>query len=223
MIKHEKAPIIIEPDKKANASVIWLHGLGADANDFLPVVEQLNFPGHQALRFVLPNAPVRSISLNNGVSMQGWYDIFGIGPEYPEDEKGIHASCQYIESLIENELQQGINANRIILIGFSQGGAVALHTGLRYQQTLAAVLALSTYLPLRHSVVDEVSAEQMATPFMFMHGTHDNVVPIDFADYSYKKLQNTELNVLWKEYPMEHTVCLQQIQDINRFLVELLD
>lgn len=221
-MKQIKEPIIIEPEKNANASVIWLHGLGADADDFIPVVEQLEFPDNLAVRFILPNAPVRPVTLNAGARMQGWYDIFGIGKEYPEDEEGIRSSAEYIESLIGNELQRGIAASRIVLIGFSQGGAMVLHAGLRYRKPLAGVLAMSTYLPLRHSVGKEFHAEQKATPILFMHGTADEVVSKAYAEDSYEKLKNIGLNVRWMEYPMDHTVCLQQIEDINQFLVESL-
>jgi len=218
----ENFTIIIEPEKPANASVIWLHGLAADANDFLPVVDQFIFPDNLNIRFIFPNAPVRPITLNGGISMQGWYDIIGIGPDYEEDKEGIEASQQIVEDLIEKECEKGIATDRIILVGFSQGGAVALHTGIRYTQQLAAVLALSTYLPLRQNIEQEICNLQKTTPIVFMHGSKDLVVPIGFAQHSYDRLNEFELNVKWFEYDMQHTVCLEQINDINKLIVDLL-
>jgi len=218
----ENPTIIIEPEKPANASVIWLHGLGADANDFLPVIDQLDLPDSLNIRFIFPNAPVIPITLNGGMSMQGWYDIIGIGPEYEEDKEGIEASQQIVETLIEREWKKGITSDRIILIGFSQGGAVVLHTGTRHTQQLAAVLALSTYLPLRQSIDDELCSDQKMTPIVFMHGSEDTVVPISFAQHSYYLLNKLSLNLKWYEYKMSHTVCLEQINDINNLIVESL-
>lgn len=214
--------LIVEPEKPANTSVIWLHGLGADAHDFLPVIEQFDFPDGMAMRFIFPNAPVRPITLNGGAKMQGWYDIVGIGPEYEEDVEGILSSQKLIESLIEKEVQKGIPCNRIILIGFSQGGAIVLQTGIRYPKPLCALVALSTYLPLRHCVDDEIHAEQKNTPILFMHGIYDAVVPVSFAQHSYDKLKKCDFSVQWKEYEMQHTVCMEQISDINSFIIKEL-
>ena len=215
-------PVIIEPESPANATVIWLHGLGADANDFVPVVEQMVLPESLAVRFILPNAPVRPITLNGGMTMPGWYDLEGIGPQFQEDESGLRASQSTIESLIEKEQQKGIDSERIVLIGFSQGGAVVLQAGLRHTKKLAGLIAMSTYLPLRETVENELEVVQTETPIMFMHGSYDPVVPISFAQGSYQILQQADLNLQWQEYPMEHTVCLEQIRHINSFLLEVL-
>ncbi|NOY66609.1 MAG: carboxylesterase [Gammaproteobacteria bacterium] len=218
----ENSTLILEPVHPANASVIWLHGLGADAHDFIPVVEQLNFPDELKVRFIFPNAPMRPITLNAGAVMPGWFDIIGIGPEYREDEEGIRSSQLMIEALIEKENQQGIESNRIILAGFSQGGAVVLQSGIRYPGPLAGILALSTYLPLRHSVESEIQVVQQNTPILFMHGTQDQVVPVEFAKHAYNQLKTNKLNVAWQEYAMQHSVCTEQIRDINSFIVDNL-
>jgi len=214
--------IVIEPERPANATVIWLHGLGADAGDFVPVADQISFPSGLSVRFILPNAPVRPITINGGARMRGWYDLQGIGPQYPEDEQGIRQSQKTIEYLIEKERNHGITPDHIVLAGFSQGGAVILQTGLRFAQPLAGILALSTYLPLRESLAQEFKVQQQDTPILFMHGSHDPVVPYDFAEMCVSSLKQSRLNVELKQYPMDHTVCLQQIEDINQFLIEVL-
>ena len=212
-----------EPDEPADACVIWLHGLGADGHDFASIVEQLGLSHTHTIRFIFPHAPHRPITLNGGMVMRGWYDIYGIGIEYEEDEEGIRDAQLQIDRLIDQQLELGITANRILLVGFSQGGAIALQTGLRAQQTLAGILALSTYLPLRQTLDDELHDAQADTPIVFMHGSHDMVVPIDLAQKSYQLLTEQNLQLKWHEYTMEHSVCLQQLHDIGDFISKSLD
>lgn len=204
---------------KPSASVIWLHGLGADGNDFVPVIEMLNL-AH--IRFILPHAPIKRITINNGYAMPAWYDIFGFDVGSREDEAGIHASQAYIESLIANELNRGIAANRIVLAGFSQGGAIALQTALRCKQALAGVLALSTYLPLKTSLAQEKTAANQQTPIFMAHGSFDDVVSLATCQVSVAALHAQAYSIDWHEYAMAHSVCAQEIDDIRDFLMRVL-
>ena len=200
---------------KAKVSVIWLHGLGADGNDFAPVVEMLNLPD---IRFILPHAPYRKVTVNNGVEMRAWYDIIEFGGKSAQDEIGIRESQAYIESLIAHEVSLGIAANKIVLAGFSQGGAIALHTALRQQQALAGVLALSTYLPLQPLLAAEKTAANQHTPIFMAHGSHDEVISLAICQRSVEALQAQNYAVDWHEYPMAHSVCMEEIDDIRQFL-----
>ena len=200
---------------KAKVSVIWLHGLGADGNDFAPVVEMLNLPD---IRFILPHAPYRKVTVNNGVEMRAWYDIIEFGGKSAQDEIGIRESQAYIESLIAHEVSLGIAANKIVLAGFSQGGAIALHTALRQQQALAGVLALSTYLPLQPLLAAEKTAANQHTPIFMAHGSHDEVISLAICQRSVEALQAQNYAVDWREYPMAHSVCMEEIDDIRQFL-----
>ncbi len=200
---------------KAKVSVIWLHGLGADGNDFAPVVEMLNLPD---IRFILPHAPYRKVTVNNGVEMRAWYDIIEFGGKSAQDEIGIRESQAYIESLIAHEVSLGIAANKIVLAGFSQGGAIALHTALRQQQALAGVLALSTYLPLQPLLAAEKTEANQHTPIFMAHGSHDEVISLAIFQRSVEALQAQNYAVDWHEYPMAHSVCMEEIDDIRQFL-----
>ena len=208
-------PIEISISAAPTASVIWLHGLGADGNDFVPVVKMLNLPH---VRFILPHAAYKKVTANNGFEMRAWYDVFGFTVGSREDEAGVHESQAYIESLISKEVARGIPANRIVLAGFSQGGAVALQTALRYKQTLAGVMALSTYLPLKASLAKEKSAENMHIPIFMAHGTFDNVISLETNRVSFEVLQAQHYAIQWHEYPMAHSVNPQEIEDIRAFL-----
>lgn len=201
------------------ASVIWLHGLGADGQDFVPVVEMLKLPD---IRFILPEAPIRAVTINNGHMMRAWYDLFGLALTSKEDEAGIRETQQQIEMLIAKEIERGIPANKIVLAGFSQGGAIALHTGLRYKNTLAGVLALSTYVPLKQALVTEKSAANQKTPIFMAHGLQDDVISIETCKVSYSLLQSEGYAVSWHEYLMAHSVCLEEIDDIRIFLRNIL-
>jgi phospholipase/carboxylesterase len=208
-------PIEISIGTAPTASVIWLHGLGADGNDFVPVVKMLNLPN---VRFILPHAAYKKVSANNGYEMRAWYDVFGFTPGSREDKAGICESQAYIESLISKEVARGIPANRIVLAGFSQGGAVALQTALRHNQALAGVLALSTYLPLKTSLAKEKSTENQHTPIFMAHGTFDNVIALSTNRISFEVLQAQHYTIQWHEYPMAHSVIQPEIEDIREFL-----
>ena len=197
------------------ASVIWLHGLGADGTDFVPVVNLLNLPH---VRFILPHALHKKVSANNGYEMRAWYDVFGFAPDSREDEAGIHQSQAYIESLISKEIARGIPANRIVLAGFSQGGAVALQTALRHKQALGGVMALSTYLPLKASLEKEKSVLNAHIPIFMAHGTSDNVIAFSTNHLSVEVLKTQHYSINFHEYAMAHSVSTQEIDDIRAFL-----
>ncbi|WP_020167862.1 MULTISPECIES: alpha/beta hydrolase [Methylotenera] len=212
-------PIEIATSEPINASVIWMHGLGADGNDFVPVVKMLNLPH---VRFILPHAPYRNITRNNGYEMRAWYDVYGLTPISREDDIGIGESQLQIEQLIAQEISRGIPANRIVLAGFSQGGAIALHTALRYTQPLAGVLALSTYLPLRANLAAEKTEANQQTPIFMAHGRDDAVITLETCQVSLSLLLAEDYAVDWHEYAMEHSVCAQEIEDIKQFLLTVL-
>lgn len=201
-------------------SVIWLHGLGADGNDFAPVVEMLNLP---MLRFILPHAPYRKVTINNGYEMRAWYDLFGLTAGSREDEAGIIKTQTTIEQLIQYELDKGIPSNKIVIAGFSQGGAIALHTALRYQQPLAGVIALSTYLPLKSTFAAQKSPQNQQTPIFMAHGTDDDVISIETSRLSLSVLQTEQYAVAWHEYPMAHSVSMAEIDDIRTFLLSVIN
>jgi len=212
-------PIEIATSESINASVIWMHGLGADGNDFVPVVKMLNLPH---IRFILPHAPYRNITRNNGYEMRAWYDIYGLTPISREDNIGIDESQAQIEQLIAQEISRGISSKRIVLAGFSQGGAIALHTALRYAQPLAGVLALSTYLPLRTNLAAEKNSANQQTPIFMAHGRDDAVITLETCLVSLELLKAQDYAVDWHEYAMEHSVCEQEIADIKQFLLTVL-
>lgn len=213
------APIEISTSATPSASVIWLHGLGADGNDFEPVVKMLNLP---LVRFILPHAAFKKVTANNGYEMRAWYDVFGFAPGSREDESGVRESQVYIESLISKEVARGIPAKRIVLAGFSQGGAVVLHTALRHNQALAGVMALSTYLPLKLSLAKEKTKANQAIPIFMAHGTFDNVIPLSTCRVSFEVLQTQHYTINWHEYPMAHSVNQAEIDDIRTFLLQVL-
>ena len=208
-------PIEISATASPTASVIWLHGLGADGNDFVPVVHLLNLP---QVRFILPHAAFKKVTANNGYAMRAWYDVFGFTPGSREDEAGIHESQAYIETLISKEVARGIPSNRIVLAGFSQGGAVVLQTALRHKQALGGVMALSTYLPLKASLEKEKSLLNQHIPIFMAHGTADNVITLSTNRASFEVLQAQHYLIDFHEYAMAHTVSTQEIVDIRAFL-----
>lgn len=213
--------VTIGPDD-AEYSVIWLHGLGADGHDFEPIVEELGYSKKSRTRFVFPHAPSRPVTINNGYVMPAWYDVIAIDGWSPEDEQGIREAQQHIMAMIQHEISRGIEARHIVLAGFSQGGAIAMHTALRYPQTLAGLLALSTYLPLPASLTEEATAENRHIPLMMVHGEYDPVVPVQLAQISKQKLFEAGYSVEWKTYPMEHGVCPEEIADIDRWFDRIL-
>lgn len=217
------APLIINPTLPAQSAVIWMHGLGADGNDFKDIVPELNLPKELAVRFIFPHAPMRPITINNGYVMRGWYDISGFDNlSTREDSVGIYQSQALIEKLINEQKHQGIAANKIILAGFSQGGAMALHVGLRHQETLAGILVLSAYLPLSNTLENEAHLANRKTPIMIMHGSMDNIVMPTLAETSRDILLANKYLVDWKIYNMAHTVCMQEIKDISNWLQKVI-
>jgi len=204
----------IETGPRPAATVIWLHGLGADGHDFEPIVPELSLPN--PVRFVFPHAPIRPVTINQGMRMRAWYDIFQFGGG-PEDDAGIRASQKLLEDMIQAE-----KGRKIVLAGFSQGGAIVLQTALRYAERLAGVMALSTYLPLSASVERERNALNQAVPIFMAHGQFDDIIPIDRARKSRDFLTGLGYKVEWHEYPMPHSVCPEEIEDISTFLARIL-
>ncbi len=215
----EESPIEICQTNNPSASVIWLHGLGADGNDFVPVVKMLNLPN---IRFILPHAPYQKISMNNGYEMRAWYDLFGLQSKHPQDAVGIEKTQVYIESLIAQENSRGIASERIVIAGFSQGGAIALHLATRQEQALAGILALSTYLPLQEKLASQKTSQSLNTPIFMAHGTFDEVITLERCQQSLTVLQENGYQVEWHEYPIAHSVHPQEINDIRAFLQRVL-
>ncbi|MGH8633195.1 MAG: alpha/beta hydrolase [Burkholderiales bacterium] len=217
--------IEIETAKNPVASVIWMHGLGADGNDFVPVVNELELDGTAAIRFVFPHAPMRPVTINNGTVMRAWYDVsLGDleGGSRRADERGVRESQAQITALLEREAKRGVAPENIVLAGFSQGGAVALQTGLRHPRKLAGVMALSCYLPLAESLPQEAAAANRATPIFMAHGTYDPLIPIVAAAGSMTYLTGLGYAVEWRQYPMPHSVCPEEIGDIGDWLRKVL-
>jgi len=198
--------------------VLWLHGLGADGNDFAPIVPQLLRSGWPALRFVFPHAPLRQVTINGGMRMRAWYDIRSMSIDQRADEQGVRESIAQVEALIAREGERGIPASRIILAGFSQGGAIVLSAALRRQQAVAGVMALSTYLPLAAQTPAEATAAGRGTPVFMAHGQVDPVVTLDLGERSRDALTAMGVPVQWRTYPMPHAVCPDEIDDIRQWL-----
>jgi phospholipase/carboxylesterase len=213
--------IEVETGPQPSAAVIWLHGLGADAHDFEPVVPELRLPASKPVRFVFPNAPQRPVTINMGMRMRAWYDILQMGGG-PEDEAGIRESQASLEKLIAVQKQKGIPARKIVLAGFSQGGAIVLQTALRHAERLAGVMALSTYLPLQGKLKKERNPMNSDLPVFMAHGAYDPMIPMIRAMQSRDALTALDYPVDWREYPMPHSVCPQEIADIAEFLVRTL-
>lgn len=215
----------IETGPNPSGSVIWLHGLGADGHDFEPIVPELRLPGSLALRFVFPHAPVRPVTINGGMSMRAWYDIFSLDRDGPVDEDGIRRSGVILDGLIRREQERGIDARRIVVAGFSQGGAIAIHSALRFSDRLAGLMALSTYLPLHGylaaEVLDNEAAANKDLPIFMAHGSFDPVLPFQMGRSSADLLIESGFNVEWHDYPMAHAVCAEEIDDIRQWLVGL--
>ena len=209
---------VVETSQPIKNTVIWLHGLGADGYDFLPIVDRLNIPN---TRFIFPHAPHRPISMNNGYEMRAWYDLYGLSMQDKQDEAGMRQMQATIEALIAQENSKGISPKNIVLAGFSQGGAMALFTALRHQEKLAGILALSTYVPLKQTLATETNKANANTPIFMAHGSFDTVITLDTCKISLDLLYSLHFAVRWHEYPMAHGVCDEEIQDINQFLNEI--
>jgi phospholipase/carboxylesterase len=202
--------------------VIWLHGLGADGHDFAPIVPELQLPASLAVRFIFPHATIQPVTINGGMAMRSWYDILTPQLVKREDETGIRISEQAIQALIARENARGIPSSRIVLAGFSQGCAMTLHTGIRFKEKLAGLMGLSGYLPLIDMAAHEREPVNAATPIFLAHGTHDPVVTLERAEASRAKLVDLGYQVQWHTYPMPHSVCAQEIDDISNFLQSVL-
>ena len=221
--RHEtQTAVTLQPTGVITSSVIWMHGLGADGNDFVPIVPELRLPESLCSRFIFPHAPMRPITWNNGYVMRGWYDIKALALKAEEDASGIHQSEQSIHRLIQHEIDQGIAANRIVIAGFSQGGAMALQTALRYPQRLAGAMALSTYLPLRDTLAREANIANKDIPILMCHGLQDPVVPFELGDHSRKLLEEQGYAVDFRTYNMPHSVCAEEVMDISKWLQTVL-
>ena len=215
-------PIEIETAPQPAASVIWLHGLGADGRDFEPIVPELRLPREPGIRFIFPHAPHRPVTINQGYVMRAWYDIAATEFGRQEDEAGIRESEQAVRALIQRETERGIASERIVLAGFSQGGAVVLHTGLRLPQRLAGIMALSTYLPLADTLTAEAHPANADVPIFMAHGTDDPLIPVSLGQQSADLLTRRGANLEWRTYEMAHSVCLDEIQDIAAWLARVL-
>jgi phospholipase/carboxylesterase len=214
--------IDIQTGDAPRAAIILMHGLGADGNDFVPITQELDLSDVGPVRYVFPNAPVIPVTINGGYRMPAWYDILGTDLARREDEAGLRASQAEIEALIAREKARGIPASRIVLAGFSQGCAMALMTGLRHGEALAGIVGLSGYLPLAASTAIERHAANRATPIFMAHGLHDEVVQIGRATASRDALQALGYAVEWHAYPMPHSVCMEEVADLGRFLLRVL-
>ena len=212
----------VQTAAKPTAAVIWLHGLGADGHDFEPIVPEIVRRGERAWRFVFPHAPVRPVTINGGMSMRAWYDLKGLDRQAAEDAAGFRDTDAQIRQLIVRENDRGIPASRIVLAGFSQGGAVSLYTAPRFPETLAGVMALSCYLPRESSFSAERVAANDATPIFMAHGQGDTVLPMDLGVQSRDFLKAQGYAVEWHDYPMPHAVCAAEIADIRNFLFRVL-
>ena len=215
--------IEIETGPSPERAVIWLHGLGADGNDFVPVVQALDLDRLPPTRFILPHAPSRPVTVNGGYVMPAWFDIYSLEfGNRREDAEGIAASAAQVEAFIARENARGIEDRHIVLAGFSQGGAIVLHAGLRHPRRLAGVLALSTFVPLAATLAAEAAAANRDLPVFMAHGEEDPVIPHDFGRISGDILQAMGYPLRWRSYPMEHAVCMEEIRDLEDWLVEVL-
>jgi len=213
----------VSTSEKPSYSVIWLHGLGADGHDFEPIVPYLGLSPGTAVRFIFPHALMRPVTINGGMVMRAWYDIIEISASRSQDEAGIRHSADKVRELIGHEISRGIPASRIILAGFSQGGAMALHVGLRYEQKLAGIMALSAYLLFPERLESERSQANAETPVFIGHGTQDPVVPYFLGQEVRSALQSGSWPVEWHTYPIPHSVSQPEIEDIGRWMQQRLD
>lgn len=218
--------IVIPPSAniQPKASVIWLHGLGADGHDFASIVPQLHLPDKLAVRFIFPHAPIRPVTLNAGMEMRAWFDLYGLGATHKHDEAGIALANEQLLVLIDEERAQDIPANKIVIAGFSQGGALALYTGILYPEKLAGIMALSTYLPIPEHLEDyHLPALNVNTPIYMAHGNMDTVIAMELGEMSRDRLVKLGFSVEWHSYHMMHSVCAEEIHDIAYWLSRVLE
>lgn len=213
--------VILEPTNSADAAVVWLHGLGADGNDFVPVVPELGLPSNHRIKFIFPHAPLRPITINGGMQMPGWYDIINPQLRRDIDLDGIQASAKAIAEIIDALIESGIQSDRILLAGFSQGGAIAYYLGLRSEHRLAGIIALSTYVPAQDSLNEQMNSHT-EVPILIGHGLHDPLVPEELGRSASDLLTKLGRDVRYYTYPMDHSVCLEEIQQIGKFIRDAL-
>jgi phospholipase/carboxylesterase len=212
----------IQAKGEHKATVIWLHGLGDSGNGFAPIAPELRLPDNLGVKFIFPHAPIRPVTINNGMEMRAWYDIKSMDMESRADLEGVIDSAQRVEQLIRAEIASGIDSRKIMLIGFSQGGVISLHLGTRFTQPLAGIVALSTYMCAPEKLSTEKSAENQNTPVLFGHGQQDEVVPLFLGNSAFLTMKENGYQVEWKEYMMQHNVCMPEIQDISHFIQDKL-
>jgi phospholipase/carboxylesterase len=212
----------VETAPNPDDAVVWMHGLGADGHDFEPIVPELGLPARPAIRFVFPHAPLRPVTINQGHVMRAWYDIRALAGVRREDEAGVRQSARQIEALVDRERQRGIVPRRLVLAGFSQGGAMALHVALRYPERLAGILALSCFLPLASTLATEASAANRDVPIFWAHGLHDPMIPLALAEQGREQVAALGYRIEWHQYPMPHSVCAEEIADVARWLGRVL-
>ncbi len=215
--------VVVEPSTSADASVIWLHGLGADGHDFEPILPHLGSALTGRTRFIFPHAPERPVTVNGGYVMRAWYDVVDADIERRADAAGVHESERILHDYIEAEVARGVPPERIVVAGFSQGGAIALHGGLRYPQRLAGMLGISCYLPLPTEIAEGLAPANAMTPMFMAHGTEDAVIPVQAGKRSRDYLKDLDYDIEWHTYPIPHSVCLEEIEDIGRWLLRVLD
>lgn len=214
--------INIQPEAAHRYSVIWLHGLGADGHDFESLIPKLHLNAEANTHFIFPNAPIQPVTINGGMAMRSWYDITDASMDCRADIDGIYKSAGLVESLILQEIDKGIPSTNILLAGFSQGGAIALHTGLRHPHKLAGIIALSTYLPTIDQLETERSAANSGIPIFMAHGIIDPVVAVESGKAAFDKLKAMDYNVEWHDYVMEHNLCVEEIEHISDFMNSIL-
>lgn len=214
--------VVIPAKSKHRATIIWLHGLGDSGNGFAPIAPELKLPDELGVKFIFPHAPIRPVTINNGMEMRAWYDIKSMDMDSRADLEGVIDSSKRVEQLIEEEIASGIDASNIMLIGFSQGGVISLHLGTRIKRRLAGIVALSTYMCEPSTLQTEKSQENQNTPVFFAHGQQDEVVPLFLGNSAYQTMKQNGYNVIWKEYVMQHNVCMPEIVDISNFIQEHL-
>ena len=210
--------ITLEPESAANACVVWLHGLGDSGAGFAPIVPMLNLPANHGIRFIFPHAPEQAVTINQGYVMRSWYDIKSMDLHNRADMTGVLESEQLVRALIQEQIDSGIPAQNIVLAGFSQGGVLSLFSGLRFEQSLAGILALSCYLPNADSLPENCHQSNKQTPILQNHGEQDGVVPISAGQKANQLLRQAEYDVTWQSYPMEHSVLPEQLNDISSWL-----
>ena len=211
--------IQVDTHPQVDSCIIWLHGLGADGHDFEPIVDELHLPDTLKTRFIFPHAPHQAVTLNNGYEMPAWYDLASLNIGETEDSNGMSNSYQHIQQFIQSQLEQGIPAQRIMLVGFSQGGAMTLYSAMKNDHPLAGYIALSCYLPLAQQHTDATSVP----PIFMAHGTEDDVVKLEYAKLSVERLQAINSTLTFNEYPMAHSLCDAEINDISSFIQQKLN